>query len=315
MKIGTSGNVNDDISNDSFFIEELYEGEFVFKGDDILYELESNCIELYDTFQDLLFPDTELYYKEQTFMPIWTYSGGLDSDSGIDKLFFEKMLNAQKSDKLHRHIYLADCQAMIIAIQDRILFIKWAFIEFYKCLSKLQGKAINGDGVIWVSGQNTTTIFSNLYNVFITSYSTLDLMTKIAFEIQNIRNDFSNYPKLASSTILFGAKKKIKNINFKETVFENCEVINTIVNIRNELIHNGSWEKNPKVFMAFEDDKVVNKWILFPDSENGNIDTYKNRKRFFGNGDKINDRLPYIVLDIFKRLNETLVAVKGLALS
>jgi hypothetical protein len=305
MIIDTFGNIVDSKIDKGFCFEELYEGEYVFNGDNIFYELDANCVEIYDTFQNILFPDSDAYYKEQSVMPIWSYSGGHDSDSGIDKYFFEKMLNAQKSEQFHKHIYLADCQAMISALQDRFLFIKGVFVDFYKSLSSIQGRTINEDTIIWVSGQSTATVFSNLYNVFITSYSTLDLITKIAFELENIRNDFSNYPKLASSNVLFGAKTKIQNINTKDTVFENCELINTIVNIRNELIHNGSWETNPKVFMEFQGNKVVKKWILFPDTENGNICTFKNRKRFFGKGEEINERLPNIVLEILNRMNET----------
>lgn len=309
MIIDTSGNILDTKNEIGFFIEELFEGEYVFNGDNIFYELDSNSVTLYDIFQNILFQDSELYYKELAEMPIWTYYGGHDSDLGIDKFFFEKMIKKQKAEKFYRHIYLADCHAMISALQDRFIFIKGAFIDFYRNLSSIKGRAINGDSVVWISGQNTATLFSNLYNVFITLYSTFDLVTKIAFELENIQNDFSNYPKLASSSVLFGAKNRINTIDNKDTVFEKCELINIVVNIRNELIHNGSWEMNPKVFMEFKDEKIVNKWILFPDTDNGNICSFKNRKRFFGKREKINERLPNIVLEILNRMNKTVMKI------
>lgn len=60
-----------------------------------------------------------------------------------------------------------------------------------------------------------------------------------------------------------------------------------IENLRNELVHNATWEMNSKVFVKVEAGKVIEKCIYMPDfSEEGYLITYKNRKRFFSDGVK-----------------------------
>jgi hypothetical protein len=306
MFIDTSGNITKYRCEDGFYISKLSDEEYTFQGDEIFYELDSNCVLLYDIFQNILFPDSDEYYLQKEKLPIWVYSAGHDSDFVIDKLQFEKYLSESNSEDINKHLYLADCQAMIMAMQDRVIYIKSAFIDFYRSLGSLKYFSVEMGPVSWISGYITARTFMNLYSVFISLYALFDLLTKIAFELENIRRVFIPYPKLSSSNILFGGKKRLKDIPVIESIFENSEHIRIVTNIRNELIHNGAWEQNPKVYLQFEDGQVTKRWILFPDTENGNIISSKNRKRFFAKGIKINEILPGLMVDVLDKVNNTI---------
>ena len=75
------------------------------------------------------------------------------------------------------------------------------------------------------------------------------------------------------------------------TIFEDCDVIKMIESLRNEAVHNGSWEDNPKVYVKFGGGKIIERYMLFPDFEEGRLVNFKNRKHFFSRGTKVNDVL------------------------
>ena len=85
-----------------------------------------------------------------------------------------------------------------------------------------------------------------------------------------------------------------------------CETISIIESLRNEIVHNGSWEFSPKVFVVCENSKIIERFMLFPDIEQGRLATLQNRKHFFGDGIKVNDKFVEIHFDFFKRIFNTL---------
>ena len=120
---------------------------------------------------------------------------------------------------------------------------------------------------------------------------------------------FSKWPRLSSKNILFGAKNKLKVLSKKGTLFERCKSVSIFESLRNELIHNGTWEINPKVYFEFRKGGVIQKYIYLPDIKNSSIMTAKNRKRFFSQANKINLILPEICFDFWKRLYKTIKSI------
>lgn len=83
-------------------------------------------------------------------------------------------------------------------------------------------------------------------------------------------------------------------------------VIRQIESLRNETVHNGTWEFSPKVFAKFEGSTIVERYMLFPDFEEGRLSTVKNRRHFFSSGIKVNDALLSIHEEFYHRLLATL---------
>ena len=65
--------------------------------------------------------------------------------------------------------------------------------------------------------------------------------------------------------------------------------ISMVENLRNELVHNATWEMNPEIFRDTVDGVIRERFILMPDfTEEGTLVTFKNRKRFFADEKKVN---------------------------
>jgi hypothetical protein len=268
--------------------------------------VDGDCLALYDVFLRKIFPDINEYRNSLPTMPMWVTSLGHDSDFSADKDLFEKFLNGSKHELLFKHLYYADCENLIGYLQSRIVGVKNVLTMFYINLANCEPlHLLEKSTTIWMTGENTTTVFSLLVDFIVSLYAVLDITTKICYQLEHIPSDFSGYPSMASS-IQYGNYKKLKHLSFEATVFEsNSATLKLIENLRHELIHNGYWESVPKIFVEIENGKIKDKWILMPDEINGNLVSFKNRKRFYSQGLKVNDKLLEIYSEFLERMLNT----------
>jgi len=285
---------------------------YTFDRSDIFYEIDGACVDLYDKFTMFVFPDIDAYHREMPITPLWVYHAGLDSDFTVDKTVFEGWSQESKLPNLNKHLFLADCLSLIGNIQHRIIASKSLFCQFYKNLSNVDAHLFEEDGLYWTSGENITVVFSTLHDLVITNYALLDLLTKLAYQFENMPTDYGAWPKLKCQNILYGNKCKITKINKFQTVFEDHPSIKTIENLRHELIHNGTWESQPKVHYQINQGVIIEKFIFQPDlNDAGTLQKIKNRKRFFANSQKINENLPGICTGFWERVLATVLAIKN----
>jgi len=283
---------------------------FYFPGDEIFYTLDLECVSLYDILRDKIFPDSDEYYSFFKSTPIWMTSAGHNSDFVLSQKDFEKMVNDLHMEKHYRLLFLEDCNALISYLQNRIIGSKARFIQFFVSFCEYEPIAMKENGVFWASGEDTTVVFSLLNDLVITLYSILDLITKVAFQFENIPGNFSSYPRQKALKVLYGDRKKLRKMFSEDTLFEDTPILKLLENLRHELIHNGSWESVPKLFYTVEGGEVKEKWIFLQDEVNGNLVAYKNRRRFFSKGVKMNQRLPSICMEFWSRLLSTILELK-----
>lgn len=275
-------------------------------------DLDVKLISLTNKVAEELFGSLQILYNfPLTFAH--TY-GGVDAEIKVSKQEFEKWVYSQKSIETHKILFYYDFQNLVGSLQNLVSESRFLFCDFYKTFNvnsfMLSTKPIQPNGLMFASGQIVTNIFSKINHLFINLTSQLDFITKILFEIENLPIDFNEYPKMKSKGILYGDFKKIKSINFENTLFEKTDEIKLIISLRNEIIHNASFENIPKVYQKFEDNILVEKFIYIPDYTNGLFDTFKNRNRFFNNEVKLNEQLPTLIKDFWIRLENTIDSIK-----
>jgi hypothetical protein len=283
-------------------------GAISFTGDEIFYQIENQCVELHQKLEEIfIINDVDLYSQ-----PTWISQAGYDSDCPISSETFGELVRENNDPMINKYLFLCDCQALVSFLQNRIISSKNLFSLFYKELHDLlpSMSGTKKDSVYWCSGLVTENVFSVLYDLIITVYSILDQITKVAIEVQQLPTSltsFTEYPKLSSKNVLFGQRKKIKQIVIKDSVFEFNDEIKIFEILRNELIHNSTWEANPKVFFEIKNSRIIEKFIFMPDIVGGrSIATNHNRKRFFASKNKINLELPKMCFSFWKRVKISL---------
>lgn len=297
--------------SDFFYIEE-YERPialYVYPEDSINYDLERALVILYDTFRTFLFEDTDQYYSELYALPIFVTSAGYDSVCSLSVVEFNQLIeeeNYVSSSNFYKHLYMQDCQAIISTIQNLLSGMEYSFISYYKMISDITLLNVSCESGIYICSSEKVRVISTLLESYFTKgYSILDMFCKILFEFQKPQNDFTKYQKLKSSNKLWGDRKHLDLSGFTGSVYESCDTISMIEALRNEVVHNGSWEQNPKVFLKVEDGQIIERYMMFPDIIQGHLCSSKNRKHFFSMGIKVNEILPAIHLEFKQRLHKT----------
>ena len=118
----------------TFYIQELKDADFdkyVYSGDSIKNELDTELVSLYDKFRDLFFEDTDAYYRELGSLPIFIQTAGQDSNCDLTaEAFSEWILKDEFTciPNFYRHLYLVDCQFLVGAIQNLLIGMDNSFI-------------------------------------------------------------------------------------------------------------------------------------------------------------------------------------------
>ena len=68
---------------------------------------------------------------------------------------------------------------------------------------------------------------------------------------------------------------------------------------------------SPLFFLKVENKEIVERYMLFPDFDEGRLSTVKNRKHFFSQETKINDALIAIHDEFYNRLLNTLKIINA----
>lgn len=291
-----------------------------------------SVIKTFDLFAVKIFTDIDYFYDLQrkyshlAFQRL--FDTGISAESNLGKLQFQTLINqfnaqenhsnSHNSYEIHQLLYYYDCDNLVKSLQNIIIESDYLSTKIFKELqdfdkyNTLHPHSFTEHphgftGVIFTSGVHTIELYSLINHLFISFNSLLDYITKIAFELENIADDFSNYPKLKSNKKIFGDKKELHIKNLVGTIFEeDCCSIRFIQSFRNEIIHNGSIDDRHKIYQNFENDILKDQFILLPDMNNGKLEKYKNRTRFYGNENRWDKVMPPIELDIWNRIRTSL---------
>jgi hypothetical protein len=281
-----------------------------------LSEIELVCVQLHDLFAERIFGTKNAYWEFLRVAPDLLSSAGMNSECPISKDQFSKILPQLPTElPINKALYLYDCRKLVSSIQECSKEVMQLQGEFYQALN-VEAMFIPAvdepDGVRWVTSPVVTKIFALLGFIYIRLHSLLDYSTKLVIEFENIKTDFTRYPKLSAKNILYGDKKRASFNGKAGTLFEQCAELTEVESVRNHIIHDGLLDDMPKTYRVIFKGVCVEKYILFPDrGAEGRFDAFSNRNLFYGSEDKINLRLPALIADFQLRLVQTLQPLLG----
>ncbi len=286
-------------------------GEWSLNKSSFIHKIDNLCVNLHDKFAFHIYGSRQKFFEMLTVTPELLYTCGMNSESAVGRDDFERLVNNNSTNvELNKSLYLYDCRKLVGSIQECNKEVIQMLGEFYRVLNLeelYQPKIDEPDGIRYISSPITTQLNALIAFLFIRMHSLLDYLTKLALEASKIRINFKNYPRMSSKNILFSAKKDLHKIDKSGTVFEDCDLITEIETFRNHLIHDGLLDDIPKVYKVNKDGLCTEKYILFPDRGiEGRLAAFKNRNLFYSKEDKINLRLPDIVISFQEKQVNTL---------
>lgn len=268
--------------------------KYIFSNYDHYLPLELSALRLIDLIGCKIFENREDYHQALQRSNPLNSQLGLDSDVRGSKEDFEQWVKTADTIEL-KLLYYYDVSNIVGSIQDNVIRVEQLLGEFYKELNMTNFVLHPGvfkDRVIHASGSIVTKIFSYVNYIFIVLASLLDYIAKLVYEFENLKLEFERYSRIKSSKILFGDAGKLTINGVKGTVFDGDADIQKLIILRNEIIHNGTFEMHPHVYLNLKGEKPIEKYILFPDFDGGIIKAFGSRKRFYENDTKLNLMLP-----------------------
>lgn len=288
------------------------QGVWRFSHGDLSYDVENVCVQLHEALRRAIMQDAP-YNNLLPVIPPLVYLSGLNSESNLSKVNFEKFIRLTADfPEINRFLYLYDAQKLVSAIQECQKELIQIAGEFYRTLNTeplFYPPFKQDDGIRYNTSPTVTKLFAFLTFIFVRMHSLLDYSVKLALEAEGLPKDFSEYPKLRSSSAQFGNRKKVSFNKLPGSLFEDCEFITWIETLRNHLIHDGLLDDMPKAYEHIVNGVAVEKFLLLPDMTLGRFDRYGNRNLFFSREDKINQRLPDVLNEFQQRLIVTLKAI------
>ncbi len=261
-------------------------------------------------FKDIIFRGCNHFDRDYRGIPCWVRDAGNTAECGWTKEEFETyLMKYYKDDEIvHRWLYYYDCDMLVCALCDRFKMIASMLRVFYSRLPSESPCKMEDfkHATIAVSSQDTI-CFACVNSIFLYLASSFDILSKIYVELRDYKIlDFSKYPKMVSRKVLLGSIGKT-NSDLAGTLFEKPLCVNTIVNIRNRLVHDGSFDFMQMVYDCYDGPNGHSEVaILFPDMENGLFVTSKNRKNFYSQSNRLNILLPKLLTEVLNVMETTI---------
>lgn len=265
--------------------------------------------DLSNVFKDIIFRGCNQFDRDYRGVPCWVRDAGNTAECGWTKEEFETYVrNYEDYEIVHRWLYYYDCDMLVCALCDRFKMIASMLRVFYNHFPSESPCKMEDfkHATVTVSPQDTI-CFACVNSIFLYLASSFDILSKIYVELRDYEKlDFSKYPKMVSRKVLLGSIVKTTS-DITGTIFEKPSCVNTIVNIRNRLVHDGSFDFMQMVYDCYDGPNGHSEGtILFPDMENGLFVTSKNRKNFYSQSNRLNLLLSGLLTDVFDVMETTI---------
>lgn len=227
---GTVSEVEYVLDNESAFaIQCDRSGEYdiiFYPGDNVIREIDSELVSLYDRFVHMYFSDLSAYHTENAQLPIGLALGGQNSEVVISKDQFLKLASQCKNTiaSIYKHIYVGDCQYLVSTVQNLLQSVEYCFVQYYIQIASIDCPDLSLGKEIMSYSKDTANLAFLLETFFTKLHSILDLMVKILYELENPADSFPVLKKLKGSDKLWGDRKLLSINNLKGTIFEDCEL-------------------------------------------------------------------------------------------
>ncbi len=270
--------------------------------------VDSLCIRLSDFYTEAvehIVPGVSALIKSDTHLGY--LSAGLGASTTISANDFRRFTEgASHNPIILAALYTQSFDALTSAIQSGFINLERLLCDFYRKLctdpqhlpsSEILIDHFGPNDTIERHGEYASELMSVLSSIYIQMASILDYLAKIDHELSSPKEEFSTFCRMKSRRITFetgGYKEPF----YENTIFSQEKLVNEIMSIRNLVIHNAMIDSRPRYYVRFSEGEVAERYMLFPDlNEHGRLASIKDRELFYSNNDKINLRLPDLVID------------------
>lgn len=184
-------------------------------------------VELHDVIMWNVFKGID-YYSIVGLVPMWVRNDDHSQEGCLSKEGFEKLVQANDNELTHRLLYYYDCEMLMSSFPNRTSVLVRLINKIYEILTPNLSRDIKEyDDVAFGIDAQGIDVYTYLNSLIITLASSFDLITKVAYELQEMPNvNFSSYPNMKSANIAYGKRKWLgDNLTVENTLFAKKEIV------------------------------------------------------------------------------------------
>ena len=308
MGVKSAGTLND--APEGFYVYKIATGDGLFDSFEYIQEqIESSVNNLRDLVIERLFGTASAYYSIIRVFPIGLIEGGLDPESSFDRDSFNSYISCFSFEEAYRLVYLQDLNYLIdsfVETHERaISSLRTAFF----LLADVNPIGCKSSGAHIVSSPDSHGMMREVESFVIRLYSSLDILSRLLCELQNVPDTFESFRKIPSDKkALYSAyRRKSLYADDRDLIFCDFSEVAYLEDLRNEIVHNRAFESAAKCYVRLEEGVIKERFFLRPDSDiSGRVAKWKGRSRFYSQEKKGNRYLPQLYLEISARTVRTL---------
>ena len=227
----------------------------------------------------------------------------------FDRNSFANYVKRFSFEEARRLIYLDDLRYLTESFGETYNQAVSSLRMAFRALGEIEPIGDISNGLFNVSSPKSHSMMREVESFIIRLYSSLDILSRLLFELDRIPNRFESFKKIRSgkSALYSAFRSKGPHSGNEGHICNDFPEALYLEDLRNEIIHNRAFESSATCFISLENGIVKERFFFLPDSdENGRLTRWNGRCRFYSQENKGTERLPSLYREISIRISDSL---------
>lgn len=295
---------------DGFYVYSLPSQDLLYDSfDSIQGQIHSRLIDLDNLIIERLFGNQSAYYSIICFCPTAISEGGFSPEMTFDRNSFANYVKRFSFEEARRLIYLDDLRYLTESFDETYNQAVSSLRMVFRALGEIEPIGDISNGLLNVSSPKSHSMMREVESFIIRLYSSLDILSRLLFELDRIPDRFESFKKIQSdkSALYSAFRSKGPHSGDEGHICNKFPEALYLEDLRNEIVHNRAFENSATCYIRLENSIVKERFFFLPDSdENGRLTRWNGRCRFYSQQNKGAERLSSLYREISIRISNSL---------
>lgn len=295
---------------DGFYVYSLPSQDLLYDSfDSIQEQIHSRLIDLDNLIIERLFGNQSAYYSIIRFCPIAISEGGFSPEIAFDRNSFADYAKRFSFEEARRLIYLDDLRYLTESFGETYDQALGSLRMAFCALGGIEPIGGVSNGLLKVSSPKSHLMMREVESFIIRLYSSLDILSRLLFELDRIPDRFESFKKIRSdkSALYSAFRSKGPHSGNEGHICNDFPEVLYLEDMRNEIVHNRAFENSATCYISLESGIVKERFFFLPDSdENGRLTRWNGRCRFYSQNNRGTERLSSLYREISIRISKSL---------
>ncbi len=238
-------------------------------------EIGFNLFRLRTALQWRVFGSDCLYYEMAGILPSMFSNCGFSQEITTKCNMMDGYVNAFPFEEARKALYIEDIFYLIDSFFETYNQAIDSLRSMFWRVGDINPIAAAVDGVCRITSPQSHAVLRELETFVVRMYSSLDILSRILYEIERIPECFSSIRSISfrGETLFASFRKKNKHSGEAGRIFKLIPEVVFLEDLRNEVVHNRFLDASGACYIRLESGKVKERFVLIPDADKKRADS------------------------------------------